>query len=230
MDLLELRDNNKKNDHSHKLGRLWLVYCRADSDLGRNDRSSENSPGDNITAWRCQEMEFTKKELYDLINRPGPLWLVGADLKGANLSGANLIRANLYSSNLNGADLRWAMLEGATLNVANLEEADLREAFLGAAKLIGAYLHGANLRRADLGASNLRRADLNYADLGYTNLTGADLKEADLSGANLVGANMGAIAYTSEPDLKGAKYTRVTKWPDGYDPERAGAILVISDE
>ena len=33
-------------------------------------------------------MEFTKKELYELINRPGPLWLVGADLKEANLSGA----------------------------------------------------------------------------------------------------------------------------------------------
>ena len=181
-------------------------------------------------SWRRQAMEFTKKELYDLINRPGPLWLVGADQKDANLSGASLKRANLYSSNLTGADLRWASLEDATLNAATLNEADLREALLGAAKLIGAYLRGANLKRADLGGANLRRADLSMADLEYANLTGADLKEADLSGANMGGANIGTIAYTNEPDFKGAKYTRNTIWPGGFSPEQAGAILVASFE
>jgi hypothetical protein len=31
------------------------------------------------------------------------------------------------------------------------------------------------------------------------------------------------------PDFNGAKYTKKTIWPDGFDPEKAGAILVASD-
>ena len=30
-------------------------------------------------------MKFTQYELYDLINRPGPLWLANVDLSDANL-------------------------------------------------------------------------------------------------------------------------------------------------
>jgi uncharacterized protein YjbI with pentapeptide repeats len=38
------------------------------------------------------------------------------------------------------------------------------------------------------------------------------LSEADLSGANLNGAN-----------LSGAFYNKDTNWPEGFDPENAGA-------
>jgi len=48
------------------------------------------------------------------------------------------------------------------------------------------------------------------------------LKEADLSDANMGGANLGTLAYTSEPDFKGAKYTKNTIWPAGFDPEKVG--------
>jgi hypothetical protein len=68
-------------------------------------------------------MKFTKYELYDLLNRPGPLWLVWADLSRANLTGANLIGADLRGAFLIGADLR-----GADLRKANLRGADLRGA------------------------------------------------------------------------------------------------------
>ena len=40
-------------------------------------------------------MEFTKTELYDLIYRPGPVWLVRADVRGAALIGVNLSEAYL---------------------------------------------------------------------------------------------------------------------------------------
>jgi uncharacterized protein YjbI with pentapeptide repeats len=56
------------------------------------------------------------------------------------------------------------------------------------------------------------------------------LKEADLSEANMGEANLGMLAYTSEPNFTGAKYTKNTIWPAGYDPEKAGAILVTSGE
>ncbi len=85
-------------------------------------------------------MEFSKYELFDLVNRPGPLCLASADLSGAKL---------------NHADLRTADLRGANLWAVSLTKADLSEAFLIL-----------------------------------------------------------------------AKYNSLTKWPDGFDPRAAGAILV----
>jgi uncharacterized protein YjbI with pentapeptide repeats len=34
--------------------------------------------------------ELTQYQIYDLLNRPGPLWLFGIDLAKASLSGADL--------------------------------------------------------------------------------------------------------------------------------------------
>ena len=89
-------------------------------------------------------MKFTNYELYDLINLPGQLWLVGADLERA--------------------DLREANLKGAKLKLADLKEADLR----------GADLSGADLRGADLKWANLSKANLHgtlLIDAKYDNLT-----------------------------------------------------------
>src|SRR5687767_9558828 len=44
---------------------------------------------------RGTEMEFSRYELYNLLNRPGPLWLARADLKDVNLEGVNLYGAIL---------------------------------------------------------------------------------------------------------------------------------------
>jgi len=68
-------------------------------------------------------MQFTSNDLYDLLNRPGPLWLAGADLSSANLSWANLSGAILIKADLSGADLNWAKLSGANLSGANLNGA-----------------------------------------------------------------------------------------------------------
>lgn len=99
-----------------------------------------------------------------------------------------------------GEDLRGALLSGADLFDANLAGADLRGADLG-----GALLSEANLRGADLSGANLVDADLSEANLCA----------ADLSGADLFGA-----------DLSGARYDSLTVWPDGVDPEAAGAVRV----
>ena len=53
-------------------------------------------------------------------------------------------------------------------------------------------------------------ADLRSADLSYAILAGADL-----SGANLKGAI-----------LESALYDRETIWPEGFEPEQAGAMSV----
>ena len=62
---------------------------------------------------------------------------------------------------------------------------------------------------------SLRGANLSGADLRGANMTGADLRKANLSNANLNGA-----------DLRRAEYNSETKWPEGFDPVAAGAVLI----
>ena len=84
----------------------------------------------------------------------------------------------------------------------------------------GAILVGADLSHFDLGGADLTDADLSDADLSGAILWNADLSGADLSGADLTNANLvGAM-------LRLAKYNANTKWPLGFDPEAAGAVLV----
>ena len=79
----------------------------------------------------------------------------------------------------------------------------------------GAILVGADLSHFDLSGADLTDADLSDADLSGAILWNADLSGADLTNANLVGAM-----------LRLAKYNANTKWPLGFDPEAAGAVLV----
>ena len=83
------------------------------------------------------------------------------------------------------------------------------------AMFYSADLSGADLRRAALSGTDLHGADLSgaalcWADLRWADLAGADLRWADLRWA----------------DLNGVTYDADTKWPDGFDPIAAGAILV----
>ena len=98
---------------------------------------------------------------------------------------------------------------------ADLAGAMLYRAPLAGANLFYANLSGAKLRRADLRGASIIIADLRGADLRGANLTGAILWEADLTGAILQGAN-----------LQGAYYVAETRWPEGFDPQAAGAVLV----
>jgi len=122
------------------------------------------------------------------------------EFNAAIASGDNLSGANLTGVDLRETDLSWAILRGAILTGVNLSETDLRYA---------------NLRGADLRKANLSGANLNLADLREASLTKANLSKAYLFGADLRGA-----------DLSDAKYNSETKWPEGFDPEAAEAVLV----
>ena len=76
------------------------------------------------------------------------------------------------------------------------------------------------VRHAKLGEADLTYASLCEADLSDADLSGATLNQADLSGAILWWANL------SGADLRWANYTTDTKWPEGFDPRIAGAVLV----
>jgi uncharacterized protein YjbI with pentapeptide repeats len=150
-----------------------------------------------------------------------PLNLARTDLRGARLDGADLRDVILSYADLRHADLVRARLEGAMLVRARLERASfgvdrtmpeygarLDEAFLMRAHLAGAHLEGAHLRRAELSNAGLMGA----------NLAGADLDGASLGGADLSGATVGGASF------RGAHFASTTVWPEGFDPEAAGAL------
>ena len=52
---------------------------------------------------------------------------------------------------------------------------------------------------------------------------------AYLSKAKLVGGFVIGYGFLPDTNLKGAKYSKDTRWPSGFDPRRAGAILNSSE-
>jgi uncharacterized protein YjbI with pentapeptide repeats len=185
--------------------------------------------------------------LIDILNRPWPLWLAGADLSHTNLHGAQMSNANLYQAKLQGAamnlvdlsranlvmaalqdaqlvqakldnaDLALANLAGARLAMASLVDAKLEGATLAQANLAGAQLNGASLSHAIARGANLRRAMLQDADLSVADLRGADLQGADLTDAVLNNANLQG-ANLQNVVLTGIVYDEQTVWPEGFDP------------
>ena len=106
----------------------------------------------------------------------------------------------------------------ACLDEADLSEADLYWCIAFGATFRGATLMGASLRGADLKATDFGGADLTRADLRDDNVGGATcLQQANLGGAKLNGTL-----------LLGAWYDQLTRFPEGFDPEGAGMVLVAT--
>ncbi|WNG53420.1 NACHT domain-containing protein [Archangium gephyra] len=160
--------------------------------------------------------------------------ILGNDGLRSNFAGATLDRAIMVRVRLEGADF-----EKASLKSVNLSEAILTNALLAKANLEGANLEYANLMAAHLLGANLTRAELAFADLRHANLEEAvltdtvlfraDLSDAFLRGASLEGADL-CEANLCDASLEGANLRRAlydmrTKWPEGFDPVAAGAIL-----
>jgi uncharacterized protein YjbI with pentapeptide repeats len=173
-------------------------------------------------------------------------WIARHQGENADLHGALLIHAPLASVNLTGANLRQAHLAGANLTEAVCFHADLSGANLSGANLArtlfvfadlsGANLAGANLSQTRFDAATLSRVKLSGAKLtgtflAGTNLRGADLRHADLRAASLmlpeghyIGLPKGAGRVPA--DVTGARYDAQTRWPQGFDPVKAGAVRV----
>jgi uncharacterized protein YjbI with pentapeptide repeats len=178
-----------------------------------------------------------------------------SDFLEAKLYRINLDRAKLNNAILGGADMREAILKfaqldgGTDLTDADLSFANFTNAVLHHTKLIEAELEGARFKNASLGSANLSKAHVYYVDLTGANLSSADFTEAwifrsNFTGANLTNAKLNGTNF-AETELKfallngadftgsklganfsGAKCDTKTIWPEGFDPEEAGAILI----
>ncbi len=137
----------------------------------------------------------------------------GASLKAVMLANANVIGADFGQARLELVTLTGAVADGSTIWPPGFDPVAERVKVLGpGASLEGAKLASRMLRGVSLSKANVRGADFTNADLRDVDLTGADLTGANLFGADLFGAKLdGAV-------LDGVRYSRHTRWPQGFDP------------
>lgn len=137
-------------------------------------------------------------------------------------NGANFTNAKLDGADLRGGDFTGANFDGATLALAKYDcTTSWPEKFDAAG--MGAFLASSACEGKPVSSpvlpKELTGADLSGAVLGSTDLAGKNLSRANLKGADL------SLAKLGNTDLTLAMFDCDTKWPDGYDPLQAGAVL-----
>jgi uncharacterized protein YjbI with pentapeptide repeats len=152
--------------------------------------------------------------------------LRGVDLHGRDLHGVMLRHKDMRGANLRGANLSEASIERVPLADADLAGADLQGARFGrpGESVTDASLFGTDLTRADLRGAWLR-CDLRAARFEGADLRGADLSESLATHPHPEKATDEEVIREAA-DFRGAKYDHKTRWPDGVDPEKVGAIRV----
>jgi uncharacterized protein YjbI with pentapeptide repeats len=128
----------------------------------------------------------------------GPLSLWDVSLNGANLSDCKLAHSSIRNS-----DLRWALLVDT-----DLSDADLFGSDFGCASLGGADFSRAILLKADFSKGFPARASV----------------RADHARDNARRAKEHWLETLADARFQSAKYSYSTKWPDGFDPARAGLV------
>jgi uncharacterized protein YjbI with pentapeptide repeats len=168
-------------------------------------------------------IKLSESQLYDLLNRPGPLWLRWIEVSSFDFGDANLKDAQLGHARFNQCWFSKTILKGANLGKAkfidciapdaDMQGADMRGVGLERTFFENANLHGANLewaimKKTNFRSSNLQEANLSLAsslgDCRFTSavLEGADMMKAKLPGSRFDGANL-QKANLQEADLSG---------------------------
>ena len=172
-------------------------------------------------------------------------YLSNSDFRGARFMGTYLQDARFFEANLEGAlfddchmpdihfnraNLRRSNFHGVNAIDGAFEKADMYGAILLHCDMGGAFFPSANLREvtasgcgfestsfegADMSGGDFTNSVFEDSDLVKVNLVGADLTCADLTNANLSGADL-RKAILHGVCFKDAKYTRRTRWPDGF--------------
>lgn len=169
---------------------------------------------------------FVKEAVRQLRERG---WLFDGTVRGVYLRKANLQGVNLVQSNLKGADLYLANLKKAELRHIILESADLRRAELEDADLSQAKLMKVDLRSTHLNHTDFSFTFLNSADFRFAKIYMAIFNGAHLDKASLCSVDLRNIQFDSNTTWTGVKFnigSNGTQWPEDFDPEAAGCILV----
>ncbi len=163
--------------------------------------------------------------------------------KDFNLKKHRVIPTQILNSNTSPWAVSYGGLSSHYINgsyappryeIPDFVEEDLSKTVFLGAWLPNSNLSGSDIRFSDFTASNLSGANLSNvkakgvvfydAVLSNSDLSGADLQGADLRWTDLKGAHL------KNTNLQGSIYDFNTSWPEGFDPDLAGAFLLGEKE
>ena len=170
--------------------------------------TGENFSNMDLTKMSFKERNFKDNSTFEDSDCKGVSFFECIAKQGV-FAGADLTQADMRKADLTGADFRKAKLEFTNFSAAILTDANFEAADLSSAVFYVTTLRGANLR-------NLKGIDA----AKYCKFQGADLRGANLS-KMVVGTTK-----DQHPNFTKARYDKDTRWPAGFDPVDAGAVLV----
>jgi uncharacterized protein YjbI with pentapeptide repeats len=137
---------------------------------------------------------------------------------------------------ISASALRAGFVEAKELNGLNMRNEDLSDSQLVYRQLRGSDFSNAKLKDACFQGSDLRATNFSGANLEAASFVDADLRGADFRGPNVrrarfPKARLEAADMRAEglqlADLR-STYDGRTHWPQGFDPSKAGAVLLPS--
>lgn len=212
--------------------------------------ATPDKSGSRLSLWAADELKrvgvivaevdravLTAKAEIQAAKTPGEVATAERKLADA-VQAQNSLLTEPAAPPITAAALRAGLIKTKQLSGLSMKEADLSGAQLGYKDLRGSDFSGANLKgtrfqRCDLRTSVFTGADLKNtifleSDLRGANLANTRINKTDFSQARLEGADLRAQGL--ETALLGATYDGSTLWPTGFDPVKAGAVLIGPNE
>jgi uncharacterized protein YjbI with pentapeptide repeats len=206
------KDGSRLNDWAKsELNRVQSVVDETDKAVSEAEKElmAAKTSGEVVAAEKKLSFATSKKQ--SLLEPPKPPPITPATLRAGLIAEKKMTGLVMKDSDLRGMELHYRDLNGA----------DFSGSVISGGNLQGSELRGANFEKADLTNVSFYESDLRAANLQGANLKGFRAPKARLEGTDFTGA------VFAEPDLTRATFDDKTKWPQGFDPEKHGAVKII---
>lgn len=140
-------------------------------------------------------------------------------IENSNFSGADLSRMRVEESRFSGVDF-----SGAVFNDADFRDVSAYNSPFSRADFTGARVSKSHFA-GDFSGAVFKKAHITDVQFNGADFTGADFSGAIVSGGMFAGAKFKGANLTGIT-LDGVRYDCTTEWPDGFDPQAAGATQV----
>jgi len=189
---------------------------RVGSIVDETNRAVEDAEKELHAAKSAAQVAAAEKKLTNAMHRQRSL--MEPPVKPPMTAAA--LRAGLISdTDLSGLDMQHSDLKKMSLVYRKLRAADFSGSDLSDASLQGCDLRAAVFANSNLSGTTFYQADLRGANLQGATLVRNDFREARLEGTDFRGATIENIDFR-------ATYDKSTQWPEGFDPDAAGAVRV----
>ncbi|MBU4486276.1 MAG: pentapeptide repeat-containing protein [Candidatus Delongbacteria bacterium] len=192
---------------------------RVGSIVDETNRAVETAEKELHAAQTAAQVAAAEKKLSEAMQRQRSLMeppvkppMTAAALRAGLVTDKDLSGIDMKNENLKRMSLTYRKLIGADFSGSDLSDASLQGCDLRAALFVNANLSRTTFYDADLRGANLEGVTLVSNNFQQSRLEGADFRSASIDGVDF-----------------GATYDKTTQWPDGFDPDAAGAVRVDAE-